>query len=123
MPLINCKIHLELNWTKNCVMYGDNVYDANDNNNDTTFQITNTKLYALIVTLSTEDNVKLTKRLNEGFKRSIYWNEYKAEIDSKDPDNNSPLRIYPDVSFQAVKRLFVLAFDDTDNGDKKVERN
>ena len=104
-------------------MYGDNVYDANDNNDDTTFQITNTKLYALIVTLSTEDNVKLTKRLNEGFKRSIYWNEYKAEIDSKDPDNNSPLRIYPDVSFQAVKRLFVLAFDDTDNGDKKVERN
>ena len=22
MPLINCKIHLELNWKNNCVMYG-----------------------------------------------------------------------------------------------------
>ena len=22
MPLINCQIHLELNWTKNCVMSG-----------------------------------------------------------------------------------------------------
>ena len=27
------------------------------------------------------------------------------------------------ASFQGVKRLFVLAFDNTDNGDKKAERN
>ena len=32
MPLINCKIHLELNWNNNCVMYGA---DANDDSNDT----------------------------------------------------------------------------------------
>ena len=32
MPLINCKIHLELNWTNNCVMYGANANaDGNDN--------------------------------------------------------------------------------------------
>ena len=61
MPLINCKIHLELNWTKNCVM--------SDNNDEATFKITNTKLYAPIVTLSTKDNVKLLKQLNEGPKR------------------------------------------------------
>ena len=36
MPLINCKIHLELNWTKDCVM---------STIADTTFKITNTKLY------------------------------------------------------------------------------
>ena len=43
MPLINCKVHLELNWTKNCVMYGRNVYTvADDDNNETTFKITNT---------------------------------------------------------------------------------
>ena len=36
MPLINCKLHLELNWTENSVM--SNVATA------TTFQITNTKL-------------------------------------------------------------------------------
>ena len=43
----------------------------------TTFKITSTKLYIPIVTLSTKDNVSLTKQLNEGFKRSIYWNEHK----------------------------------------------
>ena len=57
MILINCKIHLELNWTKNCVMSDITV--------NTTFKITNTKLYVPIFTLSTKDNVKLTKHLNE----------------------------------------------------------
>ena len=37
MPLINCKIHLELNWTKSCVM--SNIDEA------TTFKTRNTKLY------------------------------------------------------------------------------
>ena len=60
MPLINCKIHLELNWTKDCVM---------STIADTTFKITNTKLYVPIVTLSSKDNVKLVKLLKEGFKR------------------------------------------------------
>ena len=55
MPLINCKIHLELNWSKNCVI--PNVVGA------TTFKITNTKLYVPIVTLSSKDNVKLVKLL------------------------------------------------------------
>ena len=43
MPLINCKIHLELNWSKDCVM---SIIAA------TTFKITNTKLHLPIVTLS-----------------------------------------------------------------------
>ena len=87
MPMINCKIHLELNWAKNCLMYGNGVYNAADkNNNDTTFKITNTKLYVLIVTLSTEGNVKPTKQLKEGFKISTYWNQCKTEMDSKDLD-------------------------------------
>ena len=48
MLLINCKIHLELNWRKDCVM--SSVIGV------TTFKITNTKLYASIVTLSSKDN-------------------------------------------------------------------
>ena len=66
MPLINCKIHLELSWTKNCVLsrYGDG--------GDVSFEITGTKLYVPIVTLSTKTNVNLTKQLNERFKRSVY---------------------------------------------------
>ena len=31
MPLINCKIHVELNWNNNCVMYGADTYPAGDN--------------------------------------------------------------------------------------------
>ena len=117
IPLINCKVHLVLNWTKSCVMY--NIAGA------TTFKITSTKLYAPIVTLSTKDNVNLTKQLNTGFKRPVYWNEYKTKIESKDLDNNNRTRFYLDASFQEVKRLFVLAFDDIDNidnGANKVER-
>ena len=40
---------------------------------------------------------------------------------SRNLDNNSPLRILIDASFQGVKKLFVLAFDNTVNGDRKVE--
>ena len=52
-PLINCKIHLELNWNNNCVMYGAGTYADGDHANDseTTFKITSTKLYVPIVTL------------------------------------------------------------------------
>ena len=31
MPLIHCKIHLELNWNNNCVMHGADTYDGGDN--------------------------------------------------------------------------------------------
>ena len=64
MPLINCKIHLELNWNHNCVMYGADTYAGGDNanNRETTFKITSTKLYVTIVTLSTKDNVNLIKQ-------------------------------------------------------------
>ena len=63
-------------------MYGP---DANTDGNDgeTTFKITSTKLYVPKVTLSTKDTVNLTKQLNEGFKGSVYWNEYKSKIESK----------------------------------------
>ena len=81
MPLINCQIHLELYWTKDCAVYGADTYAGGDNanNRETTFKITNTKLYVPMVTLSTKDNVNLTKQLNEGFKRLVYWNEYKKK--------------------------------------------
>ena len=70
MPLISCKIHLELNWNNNCVMHGADTYAGGDNANEreTTIQITTTKLYVPVDTLSTTDNVDLTKQLNEGFK-------------------------------------------------------
>ena len=42
---------------------------------------------------------------------------------SRNLDNNNRLRIFLDSYFQRVKRLFMLAFDNADNGDKKIERN
>ena len=104
MPLINCKIHLELNFTKDCVM---------STIADTTFKIKNTKLYVLSVTLSTKDNAKLVKLLEEGFKRPVYWNEYQTKIESRNLDNSNLTRFPLDASFQGVRKLFVLAFNNT----------
>ena len=72
--------------------------------------ITDTKLYVLIVTLSAEDKVKLSKLLDEGFKRRIYWNKYKV-IPNRTYDANGYIRELLDSSYQGVKRLFVLAYD------------
>ena len=64
MPLINCKVELSLKWHENCILSSAGTA--------VTFAITDTKLYVPIVSLSAEDNVKLSKLLGEGFKRSIY---------------------------------------------------
>ena len=81
MPLINCKIHLELTWNKNFIM--SSVSGA------TTFQIKSTKLYIPVVTLKNKDNVSLIKQLQKGFKRSVYWNEYKSKIETQEADANN----------------------------------
>ena len=59
MPLINCEISLILTWSKNCV-----VSSAVGGKK---FATTYAKFYAPVVTLSTEDNVKLLKQLKSGF--------------------------------------------------------
>ena len=76
---------------------------------DTTFKTTNTKLYVPIVTLSSKDNVKLGKLLEEGFKRPIYWNEYQTKIETKNSDKNDLRRFPLDASFKELKDcLFLL---------------
>ena len=100
MPLINCKVELSLKWDKNCILSSE---DGNS-----VFAITDTKLYVPIVTLSAEDNVKLSKLLGEGFKRSIYWNKYKV-IPNKTYNANECIRELLDSSYQGVKGyLFLL---------------
>ena len=49
-------------------------------NQDPTYTITDKKLYIPVVTLSTQDNVKLLKQLESVFKRTINWNKYHSEI-------------------------------------------
>ena len=119
MLLINCKILLELNWNNNCVIYGADA-NADGDDRETIFKITNTKFYVPNVTLSTKDNVYLTKQLNEGFKRSVYWIEYKSKIESKEANKNNLTRLPLDASFQATNRLFVLAFNNTTENDNEV---
>ena len=64
-----------------------------------------------IVTLSTEDNTKLSKVLSEEFKRPVYWNKYKV-IPNKTYDKNDYIRELLAASYQGFKRLFVLAYRD-----------
>ena len=71
MPLINCEVNLILICCANCVIVSTNVA-----NQGATFTITETKLYVPVVTLSTQDNVKLLTQLKSGFKRTINWNKY-----------------------------------------------
>ena len=52
MPLINCEIDLILTWSANCVL-------SDAQNQATTFAITDTESYVLVVTLSMQDNAKL----------------------------------------------------------------
>ena len=56
MPLINCKVELSLKWYERCLLTTATT---------ATFKITDAKLYVLIVTLSVEDNAKLSKLLTK----------------------------------------------------------
>ena len=56
----------------------------------------------------------MSKLLNEGFKRSIYWNEYKFTpnkiVEIADANHVKYIRELLDSGCQDVKRLFVLAY-------------
>ena len=104
MPLINCEINLILTWSANCVIVSTNV--ANQN---ATFEITDTKLYVPVVTLSIQDNSELLQQLKSGFKRVINWNKYlsKPELLRRNPNLNHLI----EPTFQGVNRLFILEFE------------
>ena len=105
MPLINCKIKLNLTWKKECVL--------STNAGNAVFIINDTKLYVPVVTLSKEDNKEFIEQQNKCFQRSIYWNEYKTKEQTVDSDNNNAnvvRYISLDPSFQGVNRLFVMTY-------------
>ena len=57
----------------------------------------------------------MSRLLNKGFKRSIYWNEYKVTpneiVEIADANEKEYIRELLDSSFQGINRLFVLAYD------------
>ena len=51
-------------------------------------QITDTKLYVPVVTLSTENDNKPLEQLKSGFKRTIKWNKYRSQMTIQSNNNN-----------------------------------
>ena len=70
--LINCKIYFIQIWSADYVIA---IATA-----ATKYAITNTKIYVLVVTLSTQENVKLTKQVKSGNKRINNQNKYKSSL-------------------------------------------
>ena len=108
MPLINCEVNLILTWSSNCVLIATAIQ-----NQTATFEITDTKIYVPVVTLSTQENTKFFQQLKSGFKRVINWNKYlsKPELLAQNPNLNHLV----EPSFQGINRLFVLAFENDDD--------
>ena len=100
MPLITCKVYEELNWIEDCIL--------SSAKNTAKFGIPDAKLHVSVVTLYTKDSTNLAEQLNEGFKRSVYWNSYKTKP-AKVIEKGKNIYELLNASFQGVKRLFVLA--------------
>ena len=72
ITLISWEINLILTWSAN--------YDNTSLTGRGTFTTTDTKLYVLVVTLSTNDYVKLMQQLKSSFKRKIDLNRYQSKV-------------------------------------------
>ena len=55
-----------MKWSKDCILVAGTA--ANENPE---FEILDTKLYVPVVTLSTQDDIKLLKQLESGFKEQL----------------------------------------------------
>ena len=116
MLLINCKIELDLIWSRYCVLseiLRTSITVGNPPTQQTartsaTFQINNAKLYVSVITFSTNDNIKFLENVLQGFKRTISSNKYQSEIVTQTKDNNLDYLIDPTCS--NINRLFVLSF-------------
>ena len=121
MPLINCEVFVTLTWSENCILIditvqtarvvqGDNsTRERIDAATGATFQITDTKLYVSVITLSTEnDKKKRLGQLRAGFKKTIKWNKYRSEMTNQIINNN--LNYLIDPTFTKVNRRFLWSF-------------
>ena len=79
MPLIKFEINLILTWSANCVISNAAA------NQETTFAITDTKVYVPVVTLSAQDNAKLLQQLKSGFERKTNWNNFHSKTITQNP--------------------------------------
>ena len=126
ISLINCEVELILTWFKNCVLISKSTIDANydtpidrkiDVPENAILQITDTKLYVPVVTLSKENDIKLLEQLKSGFKKTIKWNKYRSQMTIQPQNNN--LNYLVDPTFTNVNRLFILSFTRNNAGDNR----
>ena len=103
--LINCEVNLILMWSPTCVI--------SSATGEKKLKINDAKLYAPVVTLSTQDDAKLLQQLKSGCRRTINWNKYQSNI--KTYAQNRYLNHLVDPSFQGVSRLFVLSSEKEDD--------
>ena len=104
-----------LTWSKNFALADMTVRAAGNNYNPPAiaaptgleFQITDTKLYVLVVTLSKENDKNLLEQLKSGFKRNVKWNKYRSQMTVQSNNNNLNYLIYS--TFTKVTRLFILS--------------
>ena len=112
IPLINSGVELILTCSKNSVLVNMTERDAEGVNpaivapTGLEFQITDTKLYIPVVTVSKENGTKLLEQLITGFKRTIKRNKYRSQMTAQ--SNNNNLNYLTDPTFINVNRLFVL---------------
>ena len=104
MPLINCEMTHDLNWSENCVTVATDVADQG-----ATFSITDAKPHVSVTTLSTQDNAKWLEQLKSGFKRTITWKKYQTKVSKERPNQYFDFLIDP--RFQGLNRLYVLSFE------------
>ena len=116
MPLIYCETELSLNWIENYVL------TSSANANKAIFKITDTKLHVPVVSLSAEDNAKLSKLLSKGFNRTVYWNEYKLIrnkiVEIAVTNEEKLIRELLHSGCQGVKRLFAIAYNNKEDNNK-----
>ena len=92
VPLINCEVELILTCSKNCVL-PDMTVNALANPaiiapTELEFNITDTKVYVPVVSLSKENDIKLLEQLKSGFKRTIKWNKCRSQMTIQPQNNN-----------------------------------
>ena len=120
MPLINCEVSLILTWSENWVLTdiatqaaknanpnADPLVEARERIDAATsaiFEITDTKLYVPVATLSTKGDNNFLEQLKSGFKS----NKYRSKMTNQTKTNNFNYLIDP--MFTKVSRLFALSF-------------
>ena len=74
MSLIDCEINLQLKCSEKCILVA-----VTAANHVPEFKITDTKIYVSVVTLSTQDHLKLLKQLESGLQRTINLDKYQSK--------------------------------------------